>query len=96
MKRDGGTMPDRLHSLVKMIVRSLPIEDPHAQKRQQGQVVDLRLIDHTKPFSPADHMSPQLIIKEQVRKDVVPPPMVCSRLVLPFLADPMKGVLGDL
>ena len=31
LKHDGGTMPDHLGSLVKTIVRSLPIEDPHAQ-----------------------------------------------------------------
>ena len=49
-----------------------------------------------KPFSPTDHVGPQLIIKEQVRKDVIPPAMVSSHLVLPLLADPMKGVLGDL
>ena len=48
------------------------------------------------PFSPPDHMGPQLIIKIQVREDVVPPPMVCSRLILPLFADPMESVLGDL
>ena len=31
-KRDGGTMPDCLGRLVKMIVGSLPIEDPHVQQ----------------------------------------------------------------
>ena len=49
-----------------------------------------------KPFSPADHVGPQLIIKEQVRKDIIPPAMVSSRLVLPLLVDPMKGILGNL
>ena len=41
-------------------------------------------------------MSPQLIIKEKVQEDVIPPTMVCSCLVLPLLADPVEGVLGDL
>ena len=41
-------------------------------------------------------MGPQPIIKEEVWEDVIPPPMVCSRLVLPFLKDPMEGILGDL
>ena len=41
-------------------------------------------------------MGPQLIIKEQVREDVIPPAMVCSCLVLPILADPVEGILGDL
>ena len=31
MKRNGGTMPDRLHSLVETIIGSFPVEDPHAQ-----------------------------------------------------------------
>ena len=49
-----------------------------------------------KPLSPADHMGPQLIVKEQVQEDIIPPAMVCSRLVLPLLADPVEGILGDL
>ena len=89
-------MPDHLRGLVEMIVGSLPVKDPHAQQRQQRQIVNLRLIDHTEPLSPMDHVGPQPIIKEQVRKDIVPPVMVCSHLVLPLLADPMKGILGDL
>ena len=48
------------------------------------------------PFSPTDHMGPQPIVKEQVQKDIIPPAMVGSRLILPLLADPMKGSLGDL
>ena len=49
-----------------------------------------------KPFSPADHVGPQPTIKEQVRKDIIPPVMVSSCLVLPLLVDPMKGILGNL
>ena len=89
-------MPDRLGGLVKMIVRSFPIEDPHTQQQQQRRINNLRPIDHTEPFSPTDHVGPQPIIKEQVQEDVIPPTMVCSRLILPLLVDPMKGVLGDL
>ena len=81
---------------METIIQSLPVEDPHAQQRQQRQIIDLHLIDHTQPFSPTDHMGPQLIIKEQVRKDVIPPAMVCGCLVLPLLTDSMKGILGDL
>ena len=43
-----------------------------------------------------DHVYPQLIIKEEVREDVIPPMTVCSRRVLPLFDDPMKGVLGNL
>ena len=64
MKRNGGTMPDCLCSLVETIIWSLPVEDPHVQQQQQGQIVDLRLVDHMKPFGPVDHMGPQPIIKE--------------------------------
>ena len=67
-KHNGGTMPDHLHSLVKMIIWSLPVEDPHAQQQQQQQIIDLGLIDNLKPFGPVDHMGPQPIIKEQVQK----------------------------
>ena len=89
-------MPDRLSCLVETIVGSLPIEDPHAQQRQQGGVVNLQTINHLEPFSPSDHMGPQLVIKVQVRKDVVPPVMVGSRLVLPHLTNSVEGILGDL
>ena len=95
-ERDGGSMPDHLSGLVKMIVRSLPVEDPHAQQRQQRSIIDLCPINDPEPFGPSDHMGPQLIVKVQVWEDIVPPPMVCSRLVLPLLADPVEGSLGDL
>ena len=58
MKRDGGTMPDRLCGLVETIVGSLPVEDPHAQQRQQGQIVNLHPVNYTEPFSPSDHVGP--------------------------------------
>ena len=95
-KHDGGTMPNRLRGLVETIVGSFPVEDSHVQQRQQRWIIDLCPIDHPEPLSPADHMGPQLIVKEQVWKDVVPPAMVCSCLVLPLLVDPMKSILGDL
>ena len=41
-------------------------------------------------------MGPQPIIKEEVWENIIPPPMVCSRLVLPLSADPMEGILGNL
>ena len=89
-------MPDCLRCLVETIVRSLPVKDPHTQQRQQRSIIDLRLVDHTEPFSPLDHMGPQPIVKEQVRENVIPPAMVCSHLVLPLLADPVESILGDL
>ena len=41
-------------------------------------------------------MGPQPIVKEQVREDVIPPAMMGGCLILPILANPMEGVLGDL
>ena len=41
-------------------------------------------------------MGPQPIVKVQVQEDVIPPAMVCSRLVLPLLVNPVEGVLGNL
>ena len=66
------------------------------QQRQQRCIIDLRLIDHTEPFSPLDCMGPQPIVKVQVREDVVPPAMVGGHLVLPRLANTMEGILSDL
>ena len=48
------------------------------------------------PFGPANHVGPQPIVKKQVRKDIIPPLMVGSRLVLPLFANSVKGILGDL
>ena len=89
-------MPDCLRGLVKMVVRSLPIEDPHVQQRQQRSVIYLHPIDHSEPFSPSDHMGPQPIVKVQVREDVAPPAMVSGCLILPRFANPMESGLGDL
>ena len=41
-------------------------------------------------------MGPQPVIKEEVWEDIIPPMMVCSHLILPLLANPMEGILGDL
>ena len=89
-------MPDSLGCLMKTIVRSLPIENPHTQQQQQRSVVYLRPINLLEPFSPSDHMGPQPIIKVQVQEDIIPSTMVCSRCVLPCLENSVEGVLGDL
>ena len=89
-------MPDHLCCLVKTIVGSLPVEDPHTQQRQQQDVVNLRSVDHPEPFSPSDHVGPQSIIKVQVREDVIPPTMMGSCLILPVLTNPVESILGDL
>ena len=89
-------MSNRLSRLVKTIVGSLPVENPHPEKRQQGRIIDFRTVHHSEPFSPSNHVRPQVVIKEEVREDVIPPMMVCSRLILPLQANPVEGDLGDL
>ena len=89
-------MPNRLGCLMEMIVGSFPVEDPHTQQRQQRSVVYLCPINFSEPFRPSDHMGPQPVIKVQVREDVIPPMMACSRRVLPCLEDFTEGILGDL
>ena len=95
-KCDSGSVPDRLSHLVQTIIWSTPVENPHAKQQQQRWIIDLPLIDHMKPFGPADHMGPQPIVEEEVWENVISPLMVCSHLVLPLLADPMEGILGNL
>ena len=41
-------------------------------------------------------MGPKVIVKVQIQEDIIPPTMVCSRLVLSLLTDPVEGILGDL
>ena len=95
-ERHSGSMPDCLCRLVKTIVGSLPIQDPHLKQRQEGQIVNLRLIHLLKPFSPSDHVHLEPIIKEEVCIHVAPPAIVGSFLVLSCLHDSMKGILGNL
>ena len=96
MKFNGSSVPDRLSRLMKTIVGSLPIKDPHSEKRKKRRIVDLRTINHSEPFSPLDHVRPQAVVKEEIRENVIPPAMVCSHLVLPLFDNPMKGILGNL
>ena len=51
-------MTDCLSRLVKTIVGSFPVKNPHPEKRQQGWIIDLRTVDHTKPFGSSDHVCP--------------------------------------
>ena len=81
---------------METIVRSLPIQDPHLEQRQEGQIIDPCPIHLLKPFSSLDHMGPELIIEEKVQVCVPPSPIVGSFYILPSLLNPMEGILGDL
>ena len=89
-------MLDRLSCLVKMIVGSLPVKNPHLEKRQERHVIDFHLVHEPKPLSTMDHVHPKPIVKEEVREDVIPPAMVCSLHILPFFDNPIEGILGNL
>ena len=82
--------------LVETIVGSLPVQNPHLEQQQERRIIDFWPVHHSEPFSPADHMRPQPIIKEEVWEDVIPPVMVCSCYILPLLDNPMEGILGNL
>ena len=96
MKSHSGTMLDCLSHLMHTIIGSLPVEDPHPKKRQEGRIIDLGMVHLLKPLCPSDHMGPEPIVEEQVQIHIPPPPIVGSLGVLSSLHDPMEGILGDL
>ena len=96
MEHHSGLMQNCLSHLVKTIIGSLPIYNPHLEQRREGQIIDLCLIHYLEPFSPSDHVRPKSIIKEEVRENIIPPPMVGSLHILPLLDNPMEGVPGNL
>ena len=68
------------------------------EQAEEDQVVYMSPIYLLKPFCPLDHVGPELIVKEEVQV-YVPPPMVvdnCLVIQLPWLPNPMEGVLGNL
>ena len=44
-------MLDSLSCLVKTIIGSFPIKNPHPEKGQQRWIIDLRMVNHSEPFS---------------------------------------------
>ena len=87
---------DCLSHLVEMIIGSFPVQDPHPEKTQESQIVNPHPIHYLEPLNSVDHMCPQLVIKEEVREDIIPPAMVCSLCILPLFDDSMEGILGNL
>ena len=81
---------------MKTIVWTGPIQGPHSEQAQENQIIDLSLVHLLKPFCSLDHIGPKLIIKEEVRVDVLPPLVVGSLNVLPGFMNAMECVLGNL
>ena len=87
-----------LCSLVHTIVGTHPIENPHAEQTEQDQIIDLSLINPSKPFHPTDHIHPEPIVKEEVQVYVPPPQVFDNHLIIgfTFLNHPVVGILGYL
>ena len=66
------------------------------EQAKEDQIINLCLVYLPKPFCSPDHIGPKSIIKEEIGKDVSPPPVVGSLNILPSFQNAMEGVLGDL
>ena len=79
------------------IVGTSPVQDPHPEQAKEDWIINMSLVDLSKPFCPLDHIGPKAIIEEQVWV-YVPPPVVNDSLIVRFprFNDSMEGILGDL
>ena len=75
-------MSDSLRHLVHPIIGTSPVKDHHSEQTEEDQIVDMSLINLSKPFSPLDHVGPKTIIEEEVQVYVPPPPVVNNSLVI--------------
>ena len=91
-------MSNHLCCLMKTIVGTSPVQNPHLEQAEEDQIVDTSPIHLSKPFCPSDHIGPEPIIEVEVQIHV-PPPMVidnCLVIWLPCLLNAMEGILGYL
>ena len=91
-------MLNSLSRLVKIVIGTSPVQDPHLEQVKKNQVIGLSPINASRPLRSSDHVCPQSVIKEEVRVHIPPPLIVNDGLVIWFslLLDPMEGILGDL
>ena len=94
----SGQVSNGLGHLVKTVVGTGPVQDPHMEQTEENWIVDASPIYHSKPFHPLDHVGPETIIKVKVWVHVPPPPIMDNCLVIWFscLPNTMEGILGDL
>ena len=76
-------MPHGLGRLVKLVVGSFPVQNPHPEQRQEDRIIDLGPIHLMKPFGPVDNVGPESIVKEQIWVYISPPPIMGSNVILP-------------
>ena len=84
--------------LVKTIIWTGPVQNPHLEQAKENQIIDSSLVHLVKPFSSPDHVGPESIIKEEVQVNVPPPVVVDDGLIVrfPHLPNAMEGVLENL
>ena len=91
-------MSNCLGYLVKMIIGTGPVQDPHSEQAKENWIIDVSPIHLLKPFHPSNHIGPKPIIKEEVWIYVPPPSIMDNSLVvqLSWFSNTMEGVLGNL
>ena len=87
-------MLNGLSGLVKTIVGSFPVEDPHLKERQESWIIDLSPVHLLEPLSPLDHMGSKPIVKEEIRVCIPPPLIVGSLGIFSSFHDPITGGKG--
>ena len=87
-----------LGHLMKTIVGTSPVQDPHLEQAKKNWIIDMNLIHLSKPFCPSDHIGPELIIKGEVQVNIPPPAIMDKHFIIwfPWFPNTMEGVLGDL
>ena len=89
---------NHLGHLVKTIIGTSPVQDPHPEQAKENWIVDASPINLSKPFHPSDHIGPEMIIEEEVRVYVPPPAVMNDGFIvwLPWLPNAVEGILGNL
>ena len=57
----GCGMSNGLNYLIKTIVGTGPVQDPHLEQAEEDQIIDMSLINLLKPLHPSDHIGPETI-----------------------------------
>ena len=78
----SGRVSNGLCCLVQPFIQTGPVQDPHLEQAKEDWIINMSLINLSKPFHPSDHVCPKLIVKEEVWVYVPPPPVVNGGLVV--------------
>jgi len=89
----------RRGSLVKTIVGSLPVEDPHLQQVVKDVVCHLLSVQHQQILMRSDHVCPKNIIIVKVEEVILLPPFLNHKLIsvlFPPESNPIGATTEDL